>query len=278
VSDEVLIDVADRIATITLNRPKARNALNSAISYALPAAVFECDANDDVDVMIITGADPAFCAGVDLKEFGSGGSLSPDAVDPAGRIHAGRRDENGQLPFRGPIPNASKLIIGAINGATIAGGFELALACDFLVASERAVFADTHARVGVMPGWGLTVMLMQAVGLRKARELSATGNFLTASNALQLGLVNHVVPHEDLLPFTRALAQDAVQNDQRAVRTLLATYDEIADATIREAWDIETRVSIEWEGEGFDPAVIEARRLGIVARGRDQLEGGAGGS
>ncbi len=153
----------------------------------------------------------------------------------------------------------------------ITGGLELVLACDFLVASERARFADTHSRVGVQPGWGLTVMLCQSVGVRRAREMSATGNFVDAHTALTWGLVNHVVPHDELLPFTRALALDIVSNDQAGVRRLFKTYDEVTLTTLEEGWVIEDRVSRAWEGGGFDPASIEARRGAVVERGRRQL-------
>ena len=107
--------------------------------------------------MILTGADPAFSAGVDLKEFGSG-----DATEAStNTADMGSRDDDGRLPFRGALPPRTKPLIGAINGVAVTGGLEVALNCDFLVASERARFADTHSRVGVMPGWGLTVLLPQ---------------------------------------------------------------------------------------------------------------------
>ena len=102
--------------------------------------------------------------------------------------------------MRGPFPKLSKPLIGAVNGVAITGGFELALNCDFLVASEHAKFGDTHSRVGVMPGWGLTVLLPQAIGVRRAREMSFTGNFMLADEALAFGLVNHVVPHDESDP------------------------------------------------------------------------------
>ena len=166
----------------------------------------DAEADDDVDVIILTGADPAFCAGLDLKELGAGlGHARRHAARGTTRRRAERRR----------CPPTAKPVIGAINGAAITGGFELALDCDFLVASDRARFADTHARVGIQPGWGLTVLLPQAIGVRRAREMSATGNFVDAQTALDWGLVNHVVPHDDLLPFTRGLAADIVSNDQR---------------------------------------------------------------
>src|SRR3954447_21380586 len=133
-SEVVLVEVAERVAVITLNRPEARNALNRAVRTALPAAIERCDADDDVDVMILTGADPAFCAGVDLKEFGSGQVQQGD-----GFAVVGERGD-GRLPFRGALPPHTKPLIGAVNGVAVTGGFEVALNCDFLIASERARF------------------------------------------------------------------------------------------------------------------------------------------
>ncbi|MEO6124913.1 MAG: enoyl-CoA hydratase-related protein, partial [Ilumatobacteraceae bacterium] len=178
-SDAVLLEISERIATITLNRPAVRNALSSEVLRLLPALMRQADADDAVDVIILTGSDPAFCAGLDLNELGdTAGNLGGSGAD-------GRPNASG---VRGPFPNLVKPLIGAVNGVAITGGFELALNCDFLIASERAKFGDTHSRVGVMPGWGLTVLLPQAIGVRRAREMSFTGNFLLADEALQFGL------------------------------------------------------------------------------------------
>jgi enoyl-CoA hydratase len=147
----------------------------------------------------------------------------------------------------------------------------LALNCDFLVASDRARFADTHARVGVHPLWGLTVTLPQAVGLRRAREMSATGNFIDAGQALAWGLVNHVVDHDELLPFARALAADIVSSDQPAVAAILATYEAASRVPGSEARAVETRAAAVFQRGGVDPADIERRRLGVVDRGRAQV-------
>jgi enoyl-CoA hydratase len=258
----VLLEVSDRIATVTLNRPAARNALSSEVLGLLPELLREADGRDDVDVVILTGADPAFCAGLDLKELGSSG----------GNLRAGNADgRDVHAAQHGPFPLMEKPVIGAVNGPAITGGFELALNCDFLVASERARFGDTHTRVGVMPGWGLTVLLSQAIGVRRAREMSFTGNFLDAHEAFQWGLVNHVVKHEELLPFTRGLAADLVGNDQRGVRQIRKTYDAVTSGTVGDGWDIERRDSREWQrAAGFDPAEVERRRMAIVERGRAQ--------
>src|SRR5215207_6877498 len=221
----VEVEVEGPVATVTLNRPDARNALNRALRKALPTALRELDHRDDVAAIVLTGADPAFCAGLDLKELAGGG----DALRETGATGGDRRQ-------RGPFPEMATPVIGAINGVAITGGFELALACDFLIASERARFADTHARVGIMPGWGLTVLLPEAIGFRRAKEMSTTGNFLDAETALAWGLVNHVVPHDDLLPFCRNLAGDIATIDPRAVRQMLQTYDEGALRDGAGAW------------------------------------------
>jgi enoyl-CoA hydratase len=269
VSDVVLVAVDERVATITLNRPEVRNAINGELGGALARAVGDCEARVDVDVMILTGADPAFCAGADLTEISAGRDPAVLPSDPDDQY---RRDPVGKFAFRGPFPPHTKLLIGAVNGPAITGGFELALNCDLLIASDRARFADTHARVGVMPGWGLTVLLVEAVGIRRARELSATGNFCSAEQALAWGLVNHVVPHDELLPFTRELALAAVHNDTRGVRRMLATYDQIAASIYDRGWSIEDRVNREWWDDTFDPSELSRRRRDVIARGRRQVE------
>jgi enoyl-CoA hydratase len=263
-TDVLLVEVADRVATVTLHRPEARNALNRALRRALHRSLRDLDGDDSVDVVVLTGSDPAFCAGIDLKELGAGELDEPDELDES---------RGGSVIREGPFPGMSKPVIGAINGPAITGGFEIALRCDLLVASERAAFADTHARVGIMPGWGLTVLLPEAVGLRRAREMSATGNFLDAATALTWGLVNHVLPHDELLPFARRLAGDIVSSDQRGVRRILRTYDEASRLTGAQAWELEAEVSRRWQAEMLDPAEIEARRRGIVERGRSQQPG-----
>jgi enoyl-CoA hydratase len=268
----VLYDVADRIATVTLNRPEARNALSSEVLRLLPELLGRAEADDQVDVVILTGTDPAFCAGLDLKELGSSaGNLGGGGSGGRNTAAAGGGGQPTAVGgARSPFPPMTKPLIGAVNGPCITGGFELALNCDFLVASEQARFGDTHARVGVMPGWGLTVLLPEAIGVRRAREMSFTGNFLTAHEALQWGLVNHVVPHEELLPFTRKLAADIIGNDQPGVRQIRATYAEVAATTVAEGWQVEARDGRAWRDARFSAEEVERRRAAIVERGRSQ--------
>jgi enoyl-CoA hydratase len=258
----VLVAVEDRIATVTLNRPDARNGLSRELTFALWDALTAVGESADVDAVILTGTDPAFCAGVDLKEV-SGESPPTASPRPAGQ--GPERDAGGLYRF---LPIIAKPVIGAINGAAVTGGLEIALQCTFLVASERARFADTHARLGVMPGGGATVLLTQSIGLRRAIEASLTGNFMTAEEALRLGLVNHVVPHAELLPVARRLAADIVSNDQPSVRALLEHYRRVARAaTVDEAHLIEGVLAETWQP---GTSHVAARRAAVTARGRAQ--------
>jgi enoyl-CoA hydratase len=258
----VLVDVQDRVATVTLNRPEARNAMSRVLTYALWDAVLAAGEDPEVDAVVLTGADPAFCAGVDLKEAGGGPPSTAETREPG----AGPgRFPNGLHRF---LPIIDKPIIGAINGVAVTGGLELALQCTFLVASDRARFADTHARVGVMPGGGITVQLAAIIGLPRAIEMSLTGNFVTADEALRLGLVNHVVPHEELLTVARGLAGDIVTNDQVGVRKLLNHYRRIANAaTLDEAYLMEGYLAETWQ-PGMSQ--VADRRAEVMARGRTQ--------
>jgi enoyl-CoA hydratase len=240
----------DGIAVVTLNRPDRRNALSAALLSALRATVAELDASQDVRAIVLTGADPAFCAGLDLTELGEPGS----ALGSAG---------SGSV-----LPLLSTVLIGAVNGAAVTGGLELALACDFLIASERARFADTHARVGIMPGWGLSYALPEAVGLRRARQMSATGNFVDARTALAWGLVNEVVPHAELLDVAVRLAADAASNDPAAVQAIFATYR--SQVVGEAAAGIEDAARGRWHTAGIDRAEVARRRQAVIERGRSQ--------
>jgi enoyl-CoA hydratase len=203
-SESVLVERRDNgVAVITLNRPSARNAVNVELAVALIAAV---EALADARCIVITGADPAFCAGLDLRNLGT--------------------DKLKDLPpFIASVSASPVPTIAAVNGAAVTGGFEVALACDFIVASERAKFADTHLRVGVYPG-PVLVDLPRRVGMAKAREMSMTGNFVDAQTAGAIGLANHVVSHDSLLPFTLTLADAIAEQDPTMVATMRRDWDE----------------------------------------------------
>ncbi|KUI18281.1 enoyl-CoA hydratase [Mycobacterium sp. 852014-52144_SCH5372336] len=247
--DILLIDTRDRVRTLTLNRPQARNALSSELRRRFYRALGEAQADDDVDVVIVTGADPVFCAGLDLKELG----------------------DTTELPDISPKwPPMTKPVIGAINGAAVTGGLEIALYCDVLIASEQARFADTHARVGLLPTWGLSVRLPQKVGVGMARRMSLTGDYLSAEEALRTGLVTQVVPHAELMSTARQVAASIVGNNQQAVRALLASYHRIDEAQTNEGLWIEAASAREWmrTTSGDD---IAANRDAVLQRGRSQV-------
>jgi enoyl-CoA hydratase len=246
-TDILLIDTDERVRTLTLNRPTARNALSSALRDQFFAALADAEAEDGVDVVILTGSDPVFCAGLDLKELG-GQSALPD-ISPR-------------------WPAMSKPVIGAINGAAVTGGLELALYCDILIASEQARFADTHARVGLLPTWGLSVRLPQKVGIGLARRMSLTGDYLSAADALRAGLVTEVVPHDQLLSTAREVASAIVGNNQDAVRALLSSYHRIDATHTDEGLWLEATAARAFRTSGDD---IAANRAAVLQRGRAQV-------
>lgn len=251
----LLTEEANGVRLITLNRPEARNALSAELMDRLVEALHAAEDDPGVQAVVLTGADPAFCAGVDLREAGASGlpttSVSDAKASPWWVLH-----------------HMNTPVIGAVNGPAITGGLEIALQCTFLLASERAVFGDTHARVGVHPGGGLTGLLPQAVGLRKAREMSLTGNFINAAEAHRLGLVNHVVQHEDLVPMSLRLAGDIATADPRTAAALNQSYRDVAALPLGEGLALERERFTTWE---YNPADIEARRAAIADRGRSQL-------
>lgn len=250
---DVLVEVTNSVATVTLNRPERRNAISSGLLAALRSALTGLDERRDVHAIVLTGADPAFCAGLDLSELAAAGNAL------AASAAAGR-----------PVPELGTPLIGAVNGPAVTGGLELALTCDFLVASERARFADTHARIGIQPGWGLTVLLPEAVGLRRARQMSATGNLIGARTALEWGLVNHVVPHAELLSFARQLAADIASNDQAAVQAIYSTYRQGSLVTGAAARELELQAHTRSRAAGIDPGEVARRRDSVIERGRSQ--------
>jgi enoyl-CoA hydratase/carnithine racemase len=258
-SDEPILEVEREgaVALLTLNRPQAMNALSRALRGALADAFRALAEDTTIGVVIMTGRGRAFCAGLDLKELGGEtGDGSPSAL-------VGDRDPIAAMRAY-PLP-----IIGAVNGFAITGGFELALACDVLVASTDARFADTHGRVGIVPGWGLSQLLPRRIGSSRARELSFTGNFLDAETAAAWGLVNRVVAPDELLPVCRRLAHDMLSCDRETLRGIKRVYDEGGATTLAEGLRIEARTSTE-HAKRVAPAQVAARRRAVQERGRAQ--------
>ncbi|MGH0028615.1 MAG: enoyl-CoA hydratase [Myxococcota bacterium] len=244
----------DGLATVTLDRPDKLNALSRELRTAVERAFRELQDDADVRVVVLTGAGRAFSAGIDLVELGG------ESADDSG---AGERSMIAALhDFEGPI-------IGAINGHAITGGFELALACDVLVASTKAVFGDTHARVGIVPGWGLSQKLPRMIGISRAKEMAFTGNFIDAEQAERWGLVNRVVEPDALLPTCRQLALDMLSCDPPSLRTYKQMIDRGYEATFGEGLRLEREMSRAHLKE-VPAGAVEARRAGIQQRGRRQ--------
>jgi enoyl-CoA hydratase len=246
-SDSVKIERTGDVALITLNRPAARNAINVELCTAF------CDgvaASQDARCIVITGADPAFCAGLDLKNLGT--------------------DRLSELPsYAAALDGSRAPLIAAVNGAAVTGGFEIALGCDFIVASERAVFADTHVRVGVYPG-PVLVDLPRRIGMAWAREMSMSGNFVDAMTALRIGLANHVLPHEELLPFALQLAAQIAEADPAMIGAMRSDWNANVGPPVAEARRIHAEHA---RGGGFvhsRGADIAGRREAVLARSRDQ--------
>ena len=254
----LLIEKSQGITTLTLNRPRAMNALSLELRRAIADAFGELQSQPEAGAVILTGAGRAFCAGLDLKELGSSPSDATAGFSGTDVLAA-------IGDFEGPV-------IGAINGFAVTGGFELALACDVLIASSEARFADTHARVGLLPGWGLSQKLPRLIGIHRAKELSLTGNYLSAERAEAWGLVNRVVPPDELLPTCRALATDMLECVPEAMRGYKRVIDAGYATTLSEGLAIEGRAARD-RAESVRPESLAGRREGLQRRGRAQSEG-----
>jgi enoyl-CoA hydratase len=256
----LLIEKSDGIATLTLNRPKSMNALSTQLRRALAAAFADLTDDPQTQVVILTGAgERAFCAGLDLKELAGEAEPAQDAGDaPAGDADPVRVMDAFDRP-----------IIGAINGVAITGGFEIALACDVLIGSTAARFSDTHARVGIMPGWGLSQRLSRVVGIYRAKELSLTGNFLSAERAEQWGLLNRVVPPQALMESCRALAKDMISCQPGMVPAYKDVIDRGFALSFGEGRGVERATNRAHMSE-VTPERIAAARQQVQARGREQ--------
>jgi enoyl-CoA hydratase/carnithine racemase len=244
------------VRVLTLNRPQARNALSHDLIRALYAALKDADADEAVLAVVLTGTDPAFCAGVDLKEAARDGLKYFEEFRSQSCITAVRE-------MRTPV-------IGAINGSTFTGGLEIALGCDFLVASERAVFADTHARVGILPGGGMTARLPQLVGLAMARRMSMTGEVIDAARAERIGLVTEVVAHERLLERALELAGQIAEVPGPTMLGLKEIYTEGAAAVIDPALAAEARIAFA-QHRDFDGLGDQFRA--VAQRNKSQIRG-----
>ena len=229
-STEALV-TADRdgVRLLVINRPEKRNAMSYDFRVAYAAALAEAEKDDTVKVVIVTGAAGCFSAGVDLKDN------SANRGRPMFRPHPGEATRAMAKP-----------VIAAVDGYCLTGGLELALSCSFIIASDQARFADTHAKVGRFPGWGLSAMLPRAVGVRRARQMSFTGEMIDARRAYEWGLVNELTTPQGLLPRALEIAAAIQACNRESVRDQVDVISRNDGAPLDAAIAAEERVHRRW--------------------------------
>ncbi|MEV4235425.1 enoyl-CoA hydratase-related protein [Nocardia sp. NPDC049737] len=229
----------DGVLWLTLDRPRVRNAMTITMRRGLITAMRAADADAATRLVVLTGTDPAFSAGIDLKEALGNGAGSPRGArtDPAAVVRAARTP-----------------VLGVINGLCFTGALELALSCSFLIASEHASFADTHAAIGLPPGWGMSALLPRAVGVRLARQMMLTGERIDATRALTAGLVNEVLPHDRLLDRARELADLIRLAHPDAVAGTLELLADGEGTSLAHALALESRAKLRWRSDVIDVA------------------------
>jgi enoyl-CoA hydratase len=254
--DILLTEVRDGVATVTLNRPRQMNALSAELRRRLVATLDNLARDDTVAAVVLTGAgEKAFTAGVDLKELETA-PLTTEELGPDAPMHRAIRE-------------IGKPTIAAVNGFAITGGLELAINCDILVASTNARFADTHARVGIVPGWGLSQLLPRLVGPVRARYMSYTGNFIDAPTAKAWGLVLDVLPAAELLPHCQKLAAEIATCDRATLADVRQAINGGLSTTLAEGLALEGRLS-QAATRRMDRARFAATREAVMSRGKEQ--------
>ena len=226
----LLYDVADRIATITLNRPDALNALTDEMYRELQAVIGVVARDTDVSCVILTGAGRGFCAGADLK-------ARRDDLTPLQRRARHRWILRDILE---PLYSLEKPVIAAVNGAAVGAGFNIALACDFIIASDRASFVQAFARVGLVPDLGGLYLLGRLIGTNKAKELCFTARKVLAEEALSLGIANHMFAHDQLLDEARAIAASIIAASPTATAMTKTLLNKAATATFDQMLEFES--------------------------------------
>ena len=256
-TDLVQLEAAARVARVTLNRPHALNALSLALRRELTRTFKTLAMRDDIDVVVLTGAGRAFCVGLDLKELG-------------GETAVRTPSDDADFNVAKAMAALAQPTIGAINGYAITGGFELALMCDIRIGSTAASFADTHARVGVVPGWGMTQRLPRIIGESRAKEMSLTGNYVDAETALAWGLVNRIVEPDALLDHCLGLAVDITETDPTTRNEIKRLIELSGETALHEGLEREREASqVHWQ-TAFSRGRMKANRAQIQRRARSQ--------
>jgi enoyl-CoA hydratase len=256
----LLVEREENYAVVTLNRPDAMNALSSELMGGLCCVFRELQQDPEIRAVILTGAGRAFCAGLDLKEMA------------ASEKGLGTFSIHGEHDLYRAMGDFDRPIIVAVNGVAATGGFELALMGDILLASVEARFADTHCRVGLAPGWGLSQKLARIIGPSRAREAHFTGNFISAERAAEWGLVSRVVEAGELMPAARQLAGDIVSCVPETVVVYKQLVNDGLEMDMAAGLAMERRVMTH-ANKHVSGDAIGARRAGVQTRGKDQAAG-----
>jgi len=230
--ETLLYERENGIAKITINRPEAMNALSPTVLLELKAALKRAEKDDDVGVIVLTGAGRAFSAGVDLK------SLKETKFD---------RDQLLTMASDviDTIETTGKVVIAMVNGYCLTGALELVLCCDLIIASEEARFGDTHARWGLRPRWGGTQRLPQLIGVLKARELAFTADMITGQEAERIGLANKAVPAEELEKAVKELANKIMANSLGSVAAYKYLFNRGMRGTLEQGLKLEVESDFE---------------------------------
>ncbi len=258
----VLLSVEGPIAFITLNRPKALNALSKCMISELVRTFRELSADPSLRAIVVTGSGRAFSCGVDLKELAKAADI---------KTHFTWHGEGSLVSVVRSCPHP---VISAVNGFAITGGLELALMGDFLIASDNAMFADTHARVGITPSWGMTQVLPRLIGINRARQMSLTGEFVDAETAWNWGLVNEVISADMLMTRAAELAAQVAETDKTTLGRIRSLITDGSGETLergmaREAavFDVHMGgVSSEKVAQGREKATKRGRRVAGTTR------------
>ena len=224
---------AGRVLTVTIDRPEKKNALTVAMRQELEALPAQVNDDPEIGVVVLAAVDPVFSAGADLAEIVAADGLTP--TDPGAGIRA-----------------ISKPTIAAVNGACVTGGLELALSCDFIIASDQARFIDTHVSLGALPRWGMSALLPRRVGLAQAKEISLSGRWVHAAEAERIGLANRVVIHSELAAAVAELADQIAAHPKRSVEATLALLDRGEGLSLHDALELERQVSEAFEVDTSD--------------------------
>jgi enoyl-CoA hydratase/carnithine racemase len=232
VRENVIYQKEDGVAKIIMNRPAVMNALSPAALLELKAVMEEAGKDDDVWVIVLTGAGRAFSAGVDLISLGEhklqGGRVGAALDEPA----------NALINTIQTIP---KVVVAMVNGYCFTGALEIVLGCDLVIASEEAKFGDTHVRWGVRPSWGMSQRLPRTIGIVKAKELSFTADTITAEEAERIGLINMAVPADKLDETVRGLAKKIMSNSREAVAAIKYLYNRGMGDTLEKGLALEAQ-------------------------------------